>query len=246
MIHRPSLESYFPNYLTEGAIFSYMNQAPWFDIEGVPLSLDVAYIGSYSGIKSASNLVRTHAGQPKPLGPFLAGILWTMYGNSWTRLWDAAKAEYTILDNYSMKEIYEMLGDDDRTIERSRKDASVSKDVTAGNNSTTSHGSADTSTYGFNSVTAVPTSTSENSNTDTTTESSTVDGTNTVDSTENSTDNLNRTENSTRTRTGNLGNISHQELLRQEFDLWKWHFYEQLFNDADKFLTLAVYDSCLF
>lgn len=246
MTINPKLETFFPSYATDGAIFIHMTQAPWFDISGVPLSLDIAYIGSYSGIKPATRLVVNNVQNEHGLGQFLASILWTMYGNSWERLWKDAQTEYNFLDNYSIKEIYEMLGTDDRTIERSKKDATESKDVTSGNTAVTGTGSTDTSTYGFNSVNSVPTSEVQTSNTDTTTESSTVDGTSTVDSTENTIDGNKRGENSTRTRTGNLGNRSYSELLSQEFELWKWNFYEQLFKDCDKFLTLSVFDICSF
>lgn len=48
----------------------------------------------------------------------------------------------------------------------------------------------------------------------------------------------------TRQREGNVGQNSYQELLRQEFEVWKWNFYLQVFEDVDKFLTLSIYSPC--
>ena len=47
------------------------------------------------------------------------------------------------------------------------------------------------------------------------------------------------------TRKGNIGVTSTQQLLQQEFDLWKWNFYIRVFEDTDKFLTLSVYNHCI-
>lgn len=86
--------------------------------------------------------------------------------------------------------------------------------------------------------------------TDTTTgtDITTRKGTNTVTSndtiTDNGTDNLERNETIIRTQTGNIGRNSYQELIRQEFELWKWNFYEQIFRDCDRILTLSIIDNC--
>ena len=116
------------------------------------------------------------------------------------------------------------------------------------------------SVYGFDSQEAVPsevtsaTGTDTNSGTDT--QTNTTDTTGTVDTvTSNTTvgkitdvtsDNDNETENLQRTKTGNVGQNSYQELLRQEFDLWRWNFFTQVFEDCDKYLVLSVYDPCQF
>lgn len=243
--HLPNLEYYFPEYATKGAIFSHMPQAPWASVEGVGLSLDVAYIGVHSGQKTASRFVRQNILNNEANAEYIAAVLWTMYGNSWERLWNAAQSEYKIFDSYSMKEVFEMLGDDKRTINRNVTDKSTSEDSTQANSSSTGSASSDASTYGFNSESPVPTSTTSNSSTDTTTETNTVNSTNDATSDELTTDDLNKTQNSTRTRTGNLGNVTYQDLIRQEFELWRFHLYERLFEDADKFLVLHIYGGCL-
>lgn len=137
-----------------------------------------------------------------------------------------------------------------------------------------SDGQTDSYVHAFNSAEKVPTdvqivsSTDVHSGTDTTTttehSTSEATGTNEVATTEVSTgevdnvtnsyradknvedtiDNTEGTENIQRTRQGNVGQISYQELLHQEFELWRWNFYMQVFEDVDKFLVLSVYSSC--
>lgn len=42
-------------------------------------------------------------------------------------------------------------------------------------------------------------------------------------------------------RFGNIGVTTSQEMLQEERDLWQWYFYEYVFKDLDRFLTIAVY-----
>ena len=48
-----------------------------------------------------------------------------------------------------------------------------------------------------------------------------------------------------KTRKGIVGQNTYQELLQQEFDLWKWNYFKAIFDDCDSLLTLALYDDCL-
>lgn len=41
---------------------------------------------------------------------------------------------------------------------------------------------------------------------------------------------------------GNIGNLTTQQLLTQEIELWRWNFIQQVLNDVKDFLTLPVYD----
>lgn len=130
---------------------------------------------------------------------------------------------------------------------------------------------SDAYTYAFNSSDQTPTATTSDSNSEThsgtdtttttpdTTSNSTLSSTNNNTSSdtgesdtattsaradktaESTTDDSTIAEDITRTRIGNIGQNSYQELLRQEFDLWKWNFFYQVFEDADKLLTLSVY-----
>lgn len=140
----------------------------------------------------------------------------------------------------------------------------------------TKEAEADSYVYGFNSTVKVPSSVqiesgSENhTGTDTTTTSghettdTTMSTTTETDAThdqtysgtsqetrkdstsEKRTDNDNIKEDIIRQRSGNVGQNSYQELLKQEFELWKWNFFKQVFADVDTFLILSVYDGCQF
>lgn len=44
------------------------------------------------------------------------------------------------------------------------------------------------------------------------------------------------------TRLGNIGNLTTQQLITQEIELWRWSLIQQVLNDVKDFLTLPVYD----
>lgn len=77
-----------------------------------------------------------------------------------------------------------------------------------------------------------------------TTRNSTTKDTREDSTTDDTTDNDILSENITRARTGNIGSATYQQLLEQQFELWKWNFYWQVFEDCDKFLCLSVFDEC--
>jgi len=234
-----NLSTYFP----DGGLFANMPSAPWSAVAGTGETLDLMYFDSYSGEKPASNFVVKNSVKPEPQ-KYIAAALWSIFGNSWSRLWDAAQITYEQIQNYSMEETVDRTGGDDRTIDRSRDDAGTSKDVTSGTTENTGSTTQDNATFGFNSADPVPTAKATGTSTDTTTESSTIDGQTKNTTTETTIDTLKQTENTTTHRFGNIGVTTSQQMLQQEFDLWKWHFYKQIFDDADKFLTLSVYPSC--
>lgn len=115
-------------------------------------------------------------------------------------------------------------------------------------NDTTTGTSSDTGTIDISG--GKDTSTSSNDKKDfssSVTNSGTVDGTSTVDSTSKSTQELNGgtnlTEEIKRNKGGNLGGEAVQDLLKKEFELWRWSFFTQVFEDVDKYLALSV-SSC--
>lgn len=42
-------------------------------------------------------------------------------------------------------------------------------------------------------------------------------------------------------RHGNIGVTTSQQMLNEERELWQWYFYEYVFKDLDRFLTISVY-----
>lgn len=43
------------------------------------------------------------------------------------------------------------------------------------------------------------------------------------------------------THKGNIGNLTPQQLIRQEIDLWRWNFIETVLNDVKDFITIPIY-----
>lgn len=43
------------------------------------------------------------------------------------------------------------------------------------------------------------------------------------------------------THKGNIGNITPQQLIQQEIDLWRWNFIEEVLNDVKSFITIPIY-----
>lgn len=54
-------------------------------------------------------------------------------------------------------------------------------------------------------------------------------------------ENTSGTETHTVTRKGNIGVTTTQSMIEEERDVWRWYFYEYVFQDLDKFLTIGVY-----
>lgn len=278
------LVEYFPNFITDGAIFSKMPNAPWVQL-GDSINMDISYLASFSGMKHVSGLIKYLTTDGVLDQQKLADILWSLFGHNWQRLWDAYMAEYDPLNNYSIEEKIQRNTNTDRTIDRdisesgtvdstdkydSTTKSSNTGSATSDGTTTTEYGKkvegsaeTDSFTHAFNTVDGVPTgitksTTSElNSGTDSTTNTSksqsSDEGSMTVDSTEkvdtvtaaktadDTKDVLAEVEDITRTRKGNIGQNTYQELLRQEFELWKFNFYRQVFADCDSVLCLSVF-----
>lgn len=301
-----NLRAYFPNYLSDDALFTKMTTlgAPW--TSEIGQDMDDAYFTMYSGIKNPSEFVTLHLNPGTEIANSLtiARIIYGIYGDNWTKLWEAFKTKYTPIDNYNIQETVSTTRSSDRTVNRTNdltstvdgtekqtteQDGTQGVTGTTGANTTTDsngtssleHGEhiqrdaeADDYVFGFNSDEKVPTGvrietgTDVHSGTDTTTtndhSTSETSGTSKTDTVDHATgtidistkdvradkvvdDTLDTSEGKEdiqRTRQGNVGQNSYQELLRQEFELWRWNFFTQVFEDVDKFLVLSVYSSC--
>jgi hypothetical protein len=199
----------------------------------------------------------------------LATMTESFYSQKWTRLKALFKTQYDPIHNYK-DELIESItdvgtggntttgtvkdtGTDTLEKSNSRTDdltntSQLSSDVTTGSNNTDS-------VYGFNSVdssnanksvasgtehevstnTITNTGTQKNASTDT----DTVDKTKTSAITVESHNGNDRTRNST--HTGNIGNLTTQQLMKQEIELWKWNFIQGVLTDLCEFVTLPIY-----
>lgn len=303
-----TLRWYFPNYLSTDSLFTKMATlgAPWSNEVGQ--DMDDSYFTMYSGIKPPSEFVTLHLNPDQETANSLtiARILYGIYGQNWTKLWEAFQTKYDPIENYSMQETIESTNSSDRTINRtndltstvdgtekqtSEQDGTQNATGSTTNDSTTdSNGSSslehgetitksaesDSFTYSFNATEKVPVSSQTESGSDahtgtdttTTTDHSTVnsEGTTKTDSTdhtlgtidttskdvradttvEDTTDNVTGKEETITTRAGNIGVTTTQQMLQQEFEIWKWNFYFQVFEDVDRFLALSVYSPCTY
>lgn len=183
-------------------------------------------------------------------------------GDKWTKTIDVINSEYDAIAPYSM----EISDTDNEKHGGETKNSSNSIDtVTRSNNrkrqstdndseSNTSETTNDTTTnsvYGFNSNVPVPSDVSDY-------KSTTVDNNkreNTYNSTETNTDNdsASRTRSSIVThgrtvenirniiRKGNIGNVSYQDLIKQEIDLRKYIILDMISDDLDRVFTRSKY-----
>ena len=184
--------------------------------------LDLDYIYRWSGEKTISPLLaHLQVEDQDELDASgyetVAGIVWSMFGDNWTRKWDALNTDYAPLDNYNMveKEDYTLTDDSDTHVRGSAN----------GNNSYTS---ASHNVYGYNSSAPVPAS---------------DDSANTSTNTNMNTDyNNDRVMDRTLTRRGNIGVTTSQQMLQSELDLRAYRFFEEVYKDVDHVVALPIYD----
>lgn len=199
----------------------------------------------------------------------LANLLLSIYRKKWDRYKEIHSMEYDMIHNY-LDEYTESVtlvtsetseGNSemsDTSSENSTETKTRTDDLqksTSYTSDETRNGTDDSKIYGFNSTEAVNTdtnsensetgieSTSDESNTGTQTYANSSERernltrTNSTDSATDATQNKDRTF----THKGNIGNLTTQELIRQEIKLWEWNFIESVLNDAKDLLTLPIY-----
>lgn len=264
------LADYFPAFISTGAIFSKMQGMPWDEyIDGE--TLDLVYFGSHSGIKFPAALVKLLSTDGVADSQKLADVLSKLYQKNWNRLWDAYVSEYSPITNYKIDEkvIRNLEASDTGLVETNQSTESEGENSGTRNDvvdetNATQHGhvisgtnDAARSEYGFNTTGGAPIPVASENGTNSTTNSGTdtvsrdADNTSTnsgqySDSTSGSQteeEERSRSEDeiTTMERSGNIGYQSYQNLLRQEIELWKWNFFEQVFEDCDSVLCLKVF-----
>lgn len=269
MTEYKTLNDVYYSWLTSGIFSDLQNfDIPWKD-KNINHDLDIAYHGNHSGDKIVSVIIDKMLNSDGTISQDnrnkIASALFTVYGENWKKLWDTTIQDYNLLDNTdayitettnteqntdtnnngtdSGTVTHEITGDDTTT---------QTGTVTTGGKSTESSTNA-SSIYGFNSEDA--------SNAD----SQSLNGTTDVNQTEtrDTTDKLTHNTTDTETRDlksgqtgtekvtgtithethrhGNIGVTTNQQMLREERELWNWYFYNYVFTDIDKFLTISVY-----
>ena len=199
----------------------------------------------------------------------LGKLALSLYSNKWNRYKSLLKLEYDPIRNYedslteSIHDATSNVGTENNTsqlnititdtLSNQRTDNLQSSSNISSENSNTRDDN--NSVYGFNSVNSVNSdesqivdngtsqsnATTSNTGTQSTEETSTKTGTNSkVDGISKD---YNVTTNKTREskHTGNIGNLTTQQLMKQEIELWKWNFVESILADLKDFLTIPIY-----
>lgn len=123
----------------------------------------------------------------------------------------------------------------DDTVEVTGSESKTRSDTETGTDTTTIRGGLTDSTTGSKE------STLYGGLVHTTDDSRTTEGTKRTTGTE-STDNTSERQRSRdATHLGNIGNLTTQQLLREEIELWRWNFIEQILSDAKDLITIPVY-----
>lgn len=260
--HEPIISEVFPNWaLGQGIFDKIMSLAdmPWKDDENVTSEiLDIEYFGNRSGSKFCAPLVKYYLNDdgvvPTESREILAKIIIAKYLVPWSRLWQTFVVEYSPINNYDMTE--------QRNLRKSDSEGEVTSEAqTHTGTDTLQHGKVETTNhgktvdeidykYGINTVKTDPQpsdkfETDEGGQTVVTDSGSDVDTKNLADS---SLVNRNKAgagqELENIHRVGNIGVTTNQKLISEERNLWVWNFFDNVFRDIDKELTLCIFDPC--
>lgn len=259
----------YSNWLSSG-IFSDLQkyEVPWKD-KNINHELDIAYHGNHSGDKITSVIIDKFIEPDGTLSQEsrdkIASSIFTIYGDNWNHLWNTTIQEYSLLDNTDAYITETTNTEQNTNTENNGTDSGTVTHVITGDDTTRNTGTVTTggtstenstnsnSIYGFNSETG------SNSDSQTHTGNTNVNQTetrNTTDTlTHNTTDTETRdlksgqigSEKMTGTithethRHGNIGVTTNQQMLEEERKLWNWYFYNYIFTDVDKFLTISIY-----
>lgn len=243
-------------FTPDNGIFTNLENydVPWKDLD-IALLLDSEYHFNIAGMRSISPLLYNLLNDAETLTAeqrsYIASLIVSMYSVRWSKLWETMNFEYNPIENYDM---HEQMSNDITTTAYGKTDT-LTHDTTEELEkvkNTTDERTADLTTesqhdvQGFNSATFNP------SDNDTTTES----GTDTMTHTGTDTDTTTRTgtdtnaqsgtdthtRNYTLTRHGNIGVTTSQQMIESERNIWNWEFfYDVVFPDVNRILTLCVY-----
>ena len=258
----PILRDVFEDWADGSGIFDKMATLatmPWSaDLNVTADVLDFEYFGNRSGAKFCSPLVKyfidddgviTEAGRTK-----LAKIIVAKYLKPWNRLWLTNAVEYSPINNYDMTETRNLMSFEDESTVTDRDETHTGTDtLTHGLVDETVHGKTMDEIdyrYGMNNSVLRDKPSDEYTSAEggTTTVNQTGDDVQTKDlaNTEDATvtrDN-DKTETEVTHKIGNIGVTTNQKLIQEERNLWLWNFFDKVFEDIDKELTLAISDPC--
>lgn len=231
----------FPNWITDGCIFTKLNEldVPWKQ-DITPLNLDYDYIG-HSGNKYITPLV-SYLIENNKLDDIIT-ILYQKNIRNWNKLYETLKFEYNPIHNYDGDESETITITDKGTVDSTGTNKTTDSISLISTDQDENNTFSNDKVFGFNSpnTQGVDNNSSNSSTTNRTSSSSDTSTTSDNNNTNKSTTDMTHTEQRTLTKGGNLGVTSTQSMIVQERDLWLWNYFEQIFSDIDKTLTLLIY-----
>lgn len=199
----------------------------------------------------------------------LATAMVALYQFKWDKLKALYITEYDPIHNY-FDELTENVEDSElknSTFNNNDKTSSTVNEKIDGSKSTnstrseentsseTSINNSDSSIYGFNSSNSVPTNSSDGSDTNS------YNGKNSVKNEESQSNDVTKASESSSSRTmtneknattsnsrvktsthkGNIGNLTTQQMIKQEIEVRQWNFIQSVLEDAKELLTIPIY-----
>ena len=239
----PKLIDVFANPLSQG-IFSALaalgsGAVPW---DVTAQDLDADYMLNHASEKRISPLVAywlkiddTETLSTQRVST-LAQIAVDRFGENWAKRYAALQLEYDPIENYSMTETETETGTNTGTVTNSGTDTGTKTRTTESNAEGTANGfiyAYDQNDPGIPSPSDKQTTTNDVTGSESDTESGSHSDTRT--------DNLAHSITKSHTRSGNIGVTTSQQMLESELELWKYDFFEGVYNDLDQILTIPIY-----
>lgn len=232
--------------------------------------LDILFYANYGEKNPAPIVLKTLPLEPTVQDiQKLATLVEKFYTNKWNRLKALSGLQYDPIHNYEDKltESITDVGTAGNTTGGTYTDTgtnTLSKDATRTDNlksdsqlaSDTTTGSTTTDgVYGFNSTASSDAEKGVTSGSDHVAGTNTIENTGTQKNVSIDTDTIDKTKTSaitveshsgndrtrTSTHSGNIGNLTTQQLMKQEIELWKWNFVQNVLADLSEFVTLPIY-----
>lgn len=257
------LIQHFPNWITEGLFSKLGDWVPWANDEDVDINaLDIEYFGNRSGYRMSSPLIDKMTCYPYDVIlsdeqiARISSVIRAKYNKDWTRLWNALQEEYNPIQNYDMTESGadtalaggSISDQGQHSLSRSEDD---NRRITNTVNSKIDTSTTDTSKVkplGSNSFVETR-QTTGSGNTTQNSQYNEADSSDVADidvsetGSNSNTQTRNLTENKTHqlTRSGNIGVTTSQQMLESEYQLRTKHFFDMVFEDVDKILTIPYW-----
>ena len=248
MKKRPTILQTMPNLLVTGGIFNYM---PLYG-DMTAAQMGILYGSKKAGTSYAAPLVRNYAGADGTVnatGEAAIGLLLTnIFKHNWDQQWAALNAVYELLDNVTENTSNTVTHTGKDTDVFGNKRHVIGQQIFTNGEKVLREGEVEDhiehNKAAYDNANYSPDSEDVNKLDErvTTNEQSTDTSGQRIDSDDQYTDEHTKgtTDTTTIFRHGNIGITSSQQMITQELELRKYDFFDEMFNDIDKYLCLHV------